>query len=92
MPLIYIIPSCNIILRNNIIPKNILSQHVIFYKDIILQLHELRRVDNYIVVPKEGGDFEDEAMLEMMRLELKDVFSQFCVEKCLKSEGVRPEI
>ena len=34
--------------------------------------------------PKEGGDVDDEAKLEMVRLELKNVFNQYCVEKCLK--------
>ena len=34
--------------------------------------------------PKEGGEFDDEAKLEMVRLELKEVFNQYCVEKCLK--------
>ena len=34
--------------------------------------------------PKEGGDVEDEAMMEMMRMELKGVFSQYCMEECMK--------
>ena len=34
--------------------------------------------------PKEGGDEETEAVLEMMRLKLKEVFKNYCVEKCLK--------
>ena len=37
-----------------------------------------------VTFPKEGGGFDDEAILEMVRLELKEVFSQYCVDKCLK--------
>ena len=34
--------------------------------------------------PKEGGDDETEATLDMLRLELKEVFKKYCIEKCLK--------
>ena len=34
--------------------------------------------------PKDGGEYDEEAMMEMVRLELKGVFKTYCDERCMK--------